>query len=297
MRRRFLILLLSSSISIHWTATSLILSPRRDVLLLPLLSLTATTPLPNEDTAVSVDCAVLISPEDAIPGAYQNTCMTLPLRTVQLEPSWSVQIRQQTPAAGSTGMALWNSSLLLARLVLRMPLLRGQNVVELGCGGSALVSLAAAHVGAQHVLATDGNDNVLALARENIQQNNSGEPQIDVQTLRWGVEPTSDIKADIVLGADLTYQPSNWQPLMDTMAALLKDESSRIVYLTCGHFGLSAKAELQGFTTVAQQKLAVDYEATRQSAQLLYTQVMTPQEIQVVQRTGGDVQVLVLKRK
>lgn len=167
-----------------------------------------------------------LTEEQAIPGAYQQPCMALPVRSIpvrknnvvgavpqqQYQHQHALEIQQRTAAtnpqqslqqqqlAGSTGTVVWNSSLLLVRLLERLTTttlddnnnsmlrLGDQTVLELGCG-TGLVSLAASCLGARRVIATDGNPAVVRLAASNIAQNHpstSATNAIEAATLPWG---------------------------------------------------------------------------------------------------------------
>ena len=146
--------------------------------------------------------------ESAVPGAYDQLCMNLPLRTIPLrvptEKSTTlinIQIQQESVGPGKTGLAVWNSALLLGRLLEALALantdattsnnnsngnnpdddaslssssprffLRNQQVVEIGCG-TGLVSIMASLLGAKSVWATDGNPAAVALTASNFKRN------------------------------------------------------------------------------------------------------------------------------
>lgn len=68
-----------------------------------------------------------------------------------------------------TGLMPWHGGRLIAQLLGDRPhLVRGARVGELGCGAGLLAAVAAAAGGATAVVATDGVDAVLPLARENV---------------------------------------------------------------------------------------------------------------------------------
>jgi hypothetical protein len=220
--------------------------------------------------------------EQAIPGAYHQACMSLPVRSVPIRTrrtsaaasdgtDWAsagtttslarltddvhVLEIQQTYAgsvnsgslAGSTGTVIWNSSLLLTRLLERLACMESTSnlfrkdvqddrafkveslsvpptVMELGCG-TGLVSLAAASLGATRVLATDGNPAVVQLAASNIERNHVTD-RVRAVHLPWGLLAAMDYSetADLVLGSDLTYFSGNWPALAATMSTVLKPE-------------------------------------------------------------------------
>lgn len=111
---------------------------------------------------------------------------------------------------------LWPSGLELARAVAEREL-EGSRVLELGCG-LGLPSLAAAARGAD-VLATDWAGDALALLQENAARNGL---QLEAALVRWS-EPGPLVDAapwDLVLGADLLYEPRNVDTLLDVLPRL-----------------------------------------------------------------------------
>jgi predicted nicotinamide N-methyase len=96
--------------------------------------------------------------------------------------------------------------------------LRGRRVVELGCGGLALPSIAAALAGAR-VLATDWAPEALALAAENAERNGA---RIEVLEAAWG-SPGGLVDRgpfDLVLAADVLYEGRNGDALLDLLPRL-----------------------------------------------------------------------------
>ena len=264
--------------------------------------------------------------EQVIPGAYQQPCMSLPVRSIPLRVSSpksltiQLQIQQQTAAAGSTGMAVWNSSLLLKRLLEQITVNEGsswlddQTLVELGCG-TGLASIAAAYLGKpRQVLATDGNQAVVELAQRNIVNNcvtkndsMTSAPYCEVISaiqLSWGLLNAMDYveTADWVFGSDLTYSPSNWRALAETMATILKP-TGKVLYLSLGHAGFNANAEMEGFLSVVKEQGLVSLSPSDDEwpfqhfksslADLVLQQNVSPEERSILDGTGG-VKVLVL---
>ena len=182
--------------------------------------------------------------EAAIPGAYSSACMGLSERIVPLpryqenmatiiakqiesksgdsiQPNQTgglqpglIVIQQKEGGSDSTGMTVWNSGILLTRLLdamvdelQRRQRQRGgessgkmkvdtdndnsfwtnQDVIELGCG-TGLCSIAAHRLGAKSVVATDGNPGVVQLAEANIRKNCYGDNYCDGASVS---DPTS----------------------------------------------------------------------------------------------------------
>ena len=209
--------------------------------------------------------------------------------------------------AGQTGVAVWNSGLLLTRLLDALTetttpsWLEQKTVVELGCG-TGLASIATAKLGASLVLATDGNPNVVKLANENIQCNQVDE-MVKATTLQWGfldaVEYTN--VADVVIGSDLTYNSGTWRLLAETLSTILKP-GGIVVYLTLGHAGFNVDGEVNGFLSVVQSEgLALVSQGSnapppfRNLSQTLH-QCISPEEKSIVDATGGA-RVIILRKR
>ena len=113
---------------------------------------------------------------------------------------------------------LWPSGVALARAVAAEDL-AGRRVVELGCGGVALPSIAAALAGAD-VLATDWMPEAVALAADNAARNDAS---LRVATIAWSA-PTQLLAGapwDLVLGADVLYEDRNVTQLLPLLERLV----------------------------------------------------------------------------
>jgi predicted nicotinamide N-methyase len=112
---------------------------------------------------------------------------------------------------------LWPSGVALARMTAGRAL-GGRRVLELGCGGLALPSIAAALAGA-HVLATDWAEDAIALAARNARRNGAA---IAVRRVAWD-EPEALVDAgpwDLVLAADVLYERRNLDLLVPLLPRL-----------------------------------------------------------------------------
>ncbi len=115
---------------------------------------------------------------------------------------------------------LWPAGIALARAV-DVASLGGRRVLELGCGGLALPSIAAASGGAK-VLATDWAPEALDLARENARRNGTA---IETARAAWG-EPGELVAAapwDLVLAADVLYERRNGDLLLELLPKLTRE--------------------------------------------------------------------------
>lgn len=178
----------------------------------------------------------------------------------------TVEQRPGQVGAGATGKAVWNSGLLLSRLLQRIAArttvavpdgstttnwFTGKTVMELGCG-AGLGSLTCALLGPDRVYATDGNDGVVPIAARNVEVNRL-ESIVTTAVLPWGMLPAMDYseQADLVIGSDLTYSPGSWRALAESMETVLKPDGY-VLYLSLGHAGFPVSAEVGGFVTVAR---------------------------------------------
>jgi predicted nicotinamide N-methyase len=111
---------------------------------------------------------------------------------------------------------LWGSGVALAHEVSGAAL-TGRRVVELGCG-LGVPSLVAARAGAE-VLATDESAEALELLERNAAENG-----IDVDTQRVEWSEAEELVArgpfDLVLAADVLYEPESFGPLLDLLPQL-----------------------------------------------------------------------------
>jgi predicted nicotinamide N-methyase len=112
---------------------------------------------------------------------------------------------------------LWPSGVGLARAVASVAL-GGRRVLELGCGGLALPSIAAALSGAR-VLATDWAQDALELAQANAERNGA---TIAVEQAAWGTPASLVERApwDLVLAADVLYERRNLDVLVPLLGRL-----------------------------------------------------------------------------
>lgn len=274
-----------------------------------------------------VDCNGIgsIAAENAVPGAYSSECMSLTTRNVKLKSTNEDVIIVQGSAdgqgvTGRTGVALWNSGLLLTRTLDFMAqeerdFFQGKTVLELGCG-TGLASIAASKFGAANVIATDGNEEVVKLAKQNLENNNiyastnsqsSSERTGEAQYLKWGSLDVADFydTADIVIGSDLTYNSGSWGLLSETVNDILKP-SGLFCYVTLGHAGFNVASELGGFLTLVDSQGSLEVVKEGSSAwpfqnvpslEMLVFSSLTFKEREVIAGTGGFKVILFRKRK
>lgn len=116
---------------------------------------------------------------------------------------------------------IWPAAKSLAALILQRAWPQGTKVLEVGCG-SGLVGLAAVARGCW-VTFSDYVPMAVELAVANARGN--GFLQAGGQVLDWRL-PVADEKFDVILAADVLYDPDLNLPLLDTVSQLLRPGGS-----------------------------------------------------------------------
>lgn len=234
--------------------------------------------------------------------------MSMDKRNFRLKTGDTITVFQGTNSAGGTvagrtGVAVWNSGILLTRLIDEIntysSFFKGKKVIELGCG-VGLASIALAKFGASSVLATDANMEVLELAKQNFELNKISSIAKTAE-LHWGLLDASeyDSVADIIVGSDLTYNSGSWLSLAETISTILKPDGV-VLYLTLGHSGFNVQAELGGFLQIAENfglQTIQEEHFFGQSLIDLLARITTSDEKQVINANGGARAVLLGKKK
>ncbi|XP_023637219.1 protein-lysine N-methyltransferase EEF2KMT [Capsella rubella] len=144
---------------------------------------------------------------------------------------------------GDTGCSIWPSSLFMSEFVLSFPeLFANKSCFEVG-SGVGMVGICLAHVKAKKVILTDGDLLTLSNMRLNLERNHlnyddellnqPGEAQstrVKCIHLPWETASESELSKfcpDIVLGADVIYNPSCLPHLLRVLVALLKKPTKR----------------------------------------------------------------------
>ncbi|KAH1105872.1 hypothetical protein J1N35_009640 [Gossypium stocksii] len=144
---------------------------------------------------------------------------------------------------GDTGCSVWPSSLFLSELILSYPhIFSGKSCFEVG-SGVGLVGICLAHVKASKVILSDGDLSTLANMKLNLEKNrlntetNLPEPSIENQNvvkcihLPWESASAKELQnfmPEIILGADVIYDPSCLPHLVKVLAILLNKKKSYI---------------------------------------------------------------------
>ncbi|KAL7957827.1 putative methyltransferase domain-containing protein [Trichoderma compactum] len=179
------------------------------------LSVLFSTPAPNEDDAVQQKCRVVYHLA-SLPGHEARINL--------------FENRSLVAAGGTTGLRTWEAALHLGQLLCQDPgIVSGKRVLELGTGTGYLAILCIKYLGSTHVIASDGSDDVINNLPENLFLNQlEGSDAIRPMDLRWGYALVGTEEErwnggrplDVVLGADITYDPSIIPALVSTLLEL-----------------------------------------------------------------------------
>ncbi|KAG0070938.1 hypothetical protein BGZ92_004344 [Podila epicladia] len=132
----------------------------------------------------------------------------------------TVMEEQTTISSGTTGLrtCFWLAEYLIAH----PDLLSSKNVIDIGCGVGFL-GICCGMLGAKKVVLTDGNTDVLTMAKQNIGYNPTTCPTTAC-LLDWEnftEEQIKALEAEVLILSDLTYDPTNIVPLVTVLKAIL----------------------------------------------------------------------------
>eukprot|EP01041_Mallomonas_annulata_P010467 gene10466-21836_t len=196
-----------------------------------------------------------------------GTCQQLP-EVVRVRGGRVLTIKQDWGGSISTGAAVWNGANMMSWYMenkINPVSLRGASVLELGAG-VGFSSLVANSLGAKNVVITDGNEDVLKLADENIKINVPSELQEQVYTskLRWGTddeEKFTNKQWDYIIASDVTYRKDSWPVLMGTISRLSGPKTTTLLSMEPRNIGeiegVLAEAENHGMQW-REEKLPID---------------------------------------
>ena len=155
---------------------------------------------------------------------HDNTAHTY--QELEIDHLPKITLRGKSQISQSTGLALWISSQILSGYLSENPqLVRGKRVLELGAG-LGLCGIVAHHLGAKHVIATDGDTEVLSHLRYNINQNQKTPTELSSPQLVWG-EDLDEFRnvhgrQPVILATDVFYAPESIKPLWQTVDHMLE---------------------------------------------------------------------------
>ncbi|KAF4980463.1 hypothetical protein FZEAL_3536 [Fusarium zealandicum] len=193
--------------------------------LMSALSVLLATPLPPETVSAQQKCYVTY----CLSALSQETSPENLSRAPQIT---LLENRSLISASGTTGLRTWEAALHLGTyLCHNNSLVKDKRILELGAGTGYLSILCANLLGSEHVLASDGSDDVINNLPENLFLNNLQDSTIVApMEVKWGhaLLGTEEEKwnggrsVDIVLGADITYDQSVIPALVGTLQDLFE---------------------------------------------------------------------------
>ena len=134
----------------------------------------------------------------------------------------------------STGLTIWRAAPLLSAYMSKNPsLVAGKSVLELGAG-LGLCSITASKMSPKRVTCTDGDSNVLAAMRGNMEANKSpSDTAITTLQCIWGENLSSmgipPQSVDVIIGADIIYVTEILHPLFTTVSHFLHPTGSFVL--------------------------------------------------------------------
>ncbi|GMF35510.1 unnamed protein product [Phytophthora fragariaefolia] len=153
-------------------------------------------------------------------------------KSIRIDQAWQGDGRGGT--ALGFGASVYDAAIALSLyLAAHRDLVRGNRVIELGCG-PGLVGVVAAHLEPKSVVITDGDPASVALTRRNIEVNDLPEDVCTAEEYLWGdlehrLVPKTDGPAyyDVILGADIVACPyaEAFEPLKESLKALAGPET------------------------------------------------------------------------
>lgn len=206
-----------------------------------------SSPLPSEFSAAQQRSYVTYS-ISAIPQRNANT------KDDAHEPHLTIlESRSVLAAGGVTGFRTWEPALHLGQFLCQHPaIVRGKRVLELGTGTGHVSLLCAKYLEAAHVIASDGSEEVIRNLPENLALNLSPRETVDptwtgesgtfdrltALVYEWGkpiaecdVPTEKSNTIDVILGADLLFDPTIIPALVQSMGDFLQAYPTAEAYL------------------------------------------------------------------
>ncbi|KAL2118730.1 hypothetical protein VTJ04DRAFT_8390 [Mycothermus thermophilus] len=140
-----------------------------------------------------------------------------------------LESRALISAGGTTGLRTWEAALHMGQYLCAHPsVVANKRVLELGSGTGYLAVLCSKFLGAAHVVATDGSEEVVSRLGDSFFLNSLQEsPTVSASQLAWGRSCLGaewlDDGVDVILGADVTYDAS----VIPALVATINDMATR----------------------------------------------------------------------
>ncbi|KAK7932049.1 hypothetical protein PG985_002761 [Apiospora marii] len=219
------------------------------------------------------------------------------------EPESTVTIlerRHLVSGSKTTGFRTWEGALHLAAYLLSaagQEVIRGKKVLELGAGTGFLSILCGKQLAARHVTTTDGDEGVVETLKDNLALNGLGGQKVQPTRLWWG----DDLKGtwvdrecasepyDVVIGADITYEPVAIRALVSTLRQLF-DLRPNLLVIIAGVIRNSQTYEIfrhECSSKFTLQEIRFQAKSIREQSSLFYAAAM-PIKILKITRAGDS---------
>lgn len=164
---------------------------------------------------------------------------TAPSQALSAPQVTLLEARSLLASSGTTGLRTWEAALHLGTYLFTSEsgnLVAGKNIIELGAGTGFLSVLCAKHLGAKHVLATDGDGGVIDDISTNIYLNSLERTGlVETTVLEWGHALVDEVfedgegtlEYDLILGADVVRHMHHHHQILN-----LEDEFSHWPFAT-----------------------------------------------------------------
>lgn len=201
------------------------------------LAVLLATPLPPEVSAAQQKSYVAyhLSSLSSTQDSSESSIVDEPRITL-------LENRYLIAASGTTGLRTWEAALHLGQYLCQNPrVVQEKRILELGAGTGYLSILCANHLGAAHVVASDGSDDVINNLPENFFLNHlQDSDRIIPMEVQWGhallgteeQQWNGGRPVDVVLGADITYDGSVIPALVGTLLDLFELYPAVEVYIS-----------------------------------------------------------------
>lgn len=188
-------------------------------------------------------------------------------------------------AGGTTGLRTWEAALHLGQfLCANGSLAAGKRVLELGAGTGYLSIVCAKCLGAAHVTASDGSEEVVDNLSDNFALNEtpwsynaSPDAVISPKLLKWGhalvgteeAEWNGGREVDLVIGADITYDQKVIPSLVATLRELLELYPQAEIIISATERNLATLSAFQDACLVSRLKASeLDFAVDEARARL-----------------------------
>jgi protein-lysine N-methyltransferase EEF2KMT len=190
------------------------------------LSLALSKPIPSEAEALQRKDYINFTIPAHVDGNEHNA----PEEEASQNIITLLESRSLISGSGTTGLRTWEAALHLGQyLCTDKHMIYGRRILELGAGTGYLSILCAKYLGANHVIASDGSDDVINNLPDNLFLNGLQESAaIKIMDLKWGYALVGTEEAawnggtsiDMIIGADITYDQAIMPALLATINEL-----------------------------------------------------------------------------